>query len=1064
MTARPTADGVRSRRDLEGIHPMHDDRQLTEDRISRSVTERVRPALHRHARALDIAAWRVGGEPVPFRVAAAASYGAFVVGDSWGAAWDTTWFRLEGTIPSEWAGECVEAVVDLGFDPRRPGFQAEGLAYRHDGTPMKGLSPRNHSLPLRDVEAGDSVTVYVEAASNPEIFSWDPTGRETRYNPTWRGDVLTVGHEELYRFGQADLVVVDQDVWDLLMDIDVLTGLMYELQVTDPRRHEVLRALERAVDVLDAAWDVAAAARAARDQLAGVLSAPAATSAHTLSAIGHAHIDSAWLWPLRETKRKVARTFSNVVELQEDYPAFVFAASQAQQYSWVKEQQPYVYERIRAAIAAGRWAPVGGMWVESDANLPGGEALARQLVYGQRFFLDEFGVECKEVWLPDSFGYTAAFPQLARLAGAQWFLTQKLSWNDTNRFPHSTFLWEGIDGTRIFTHFPPVDTYNSDLSGVEVARAVANNTDLGYATRSLVPYGYGDGGGGPTREMIERAQRMADLEGAPRIVTESPSDFFRAAEAEYTDPPVWSGELYLELHRGTYTSQAQMKAGNRRSEHLLREAELWAATASLMAGTQYPYEQLEQIWKTVLLLQFHDILPGSSIAQVHREARDTYASLSEELEAIIFGAARAIGGGAALVLNAAPFDRDEVVVLDASAPVVAGGQCLHDGRVAVRVQVPGSSAAPLQPATVEDRVEVDGRVLRNASVEVVVDDDGLLASVMDQRTGRELLPPGARAGLLQAHPDRPTRWDAWDLDEHHQHHHVDLDSATSVEVIDRGPLVGAIRVTRSFRSSRVVQEVRLCSGSPRVELVTEVDWHEDHTVLKLALPVDVHADHVTSEIQFGHVERPTHVNTSWDAAKYERWSHRWIHAGEPGYGVAVVSDAVYGHDASTRPRDGGGRSTMVRLTLLRGPRFPDPTTDEGLHRFVVGVVPGADLAAASDHGRAVNLPLRVVPGTGDRAWPPPPPIVVAEGPGLAIELVKLADDRSGDLVIRAYERSGGRCQGTIELPIGPVEVHTCDLLERSEGSLVIVDRRVELDLRAFEIVTLRVRGYGSIER
>src|SRR5690606_10952090 len=325
-----------------------------------------------------------------------------------------------------------------------------------------------------------------------------------------------------------------------------------------------------------------------------------------VSAVGHAHIDSAWLWPLRETVRKVARTAANVTALMDDHPGLVFAMSQAQQLEWIKEHRPEVYARVKEKAAEGRFVPVGGMWVEADTNMPGGEAMARQFVFGKRFFAEEFGVDTPEVWLPDSFGYSAALPQIVRLAGARWFLTQKISWNRTNPFPHHSFQWEGIDGTRVFTHFPPADTCNSELAGRELAHAARNFRDKGAATRSLVPFGWGDGGGGPTREMLGRADRLADLEGSPKVRLERPAEFFAAAEQEYPQAPVWAGELYLELHRGTYTSQARTKQGNRRSEHLLREAELWAATAAVRTGAAYPYDRLERIWKQVLLHQFHD--------------------------------------------------------------------------------------------------------------------------------------------------------------------------------------------------------------------------------------------------------------------------------------------------------------------------------------------------------------------------------------------------------------------------------------------------------------------------
>ena len=433
---------------------------------------------------------------------------------------------------------------------------------------------------------------------------------------------------------------------------------MHELPMELPRRHEILRALERMLDVMDPE-DVPGTAAAGREALAGVLARPAYASAHHLLATGHAHIDSAWLWPVRETIRKCARTFSNVVALMDEDPGFVFSCSSAQQLAWIKELYPELFGRIREKVKTGQFVPVGGMWVESDTNMPGGEAMARQFLEGKSFFLAEFGVECEEAWLPDTFGYSAAMPQIVKAAGSKWFLTQKISWNQVNRMPHHTFNWEGIDGTRLFTHFPPVDSYNSELSGRELAHAERNYRDHGRGTTSLVPFGYGDGGGGPTREMLAAARRTADLEGSPKVELGSAASFFARAQAEYEALPVWVGELYLELHRGTYTSQAKTKLGNRRSEHLLREAELWCATAAVRAGYSYPAAELKRLWRLVLLQQFHDILPGSSIAWVHQDAERNYAAVGKRLEAIIADAAGALlgAGDTDFLLNAAPHGR-----------------------------------------------------------------------------------------------------------------------------------------------------------------------------------------------------------------------------------------------------------------------------------------------------------------------------------------------------------------------------------------------------------------------
>ncbi|WP_425568712.1 alpha-mannosidase, partial [Nonomuraea antimicrobica] len=643
---------------------MHDDRRLTEDRVTAFLDRKLRPALYSARLPLDLSAWRVPGEPVPVASALSARYEPFSVGEGWGAPWATTWLRARAEIPAGWAGRRVEAVFDLDFDlTKGPGGQAEGFVHDAAGVPIQGLHPYNRSVLLaREAAGGEPVDLLVELAANPPITG--SAGRGTHY-----GSKESAGTDDLYRVKVADLAVRDEDVWHLLLDMEVLDELMRELPTGSPRRHEILRALGRAIDAVDP-WDLAATAAAGRERLADVLARPAHASAHTIAAVGHAHIDCAWLWPLRETVRKCARTFTNVVTLAEEYPELVFACSSAQQYAWMKEQRPEIFERIRKAVEQGTFVPVGGMWVEADGNLPGGEALARQLVLGRRFFAAEFGVEQDGVWLPDSFGYTAAYPQLARLAGARWFLTQKLSWNATNRMPHHTFDWEGIDGTRVLTHFPPIDTYNAELTGRELAHAERTFADKGAAGRSLAPFGHGDGGGGPTREMLEKARRLRDLEGSPKVRITRPSEFFAQARAEYPRRPVWRGELYLETHRGTFTSQSRTKRGNRRAEHLLHEAELWAAAAAVHAGAAYPYEELEAIWREVLLNQFHDILPGTSIAWVHEQAEETYRRVHAALEGIVDRALSALvtGDESVTVANAAPTARREVVTLPPDVP------------------------------------------------------------------------------------------------------------------------------------------------------------------------------------------------------------------------------------------------------------------------------------------------------------------------------------------------------------------------------------------------------------
>ncbi|MEU6031262.1 glycoside hydrolase family 38 C-terminal domain-containing protein [Streptomyces tauricus] len=1003
---------------------MHDDRGLVEARLKRVLDERIRPAVYPESLPLEVAVWNAPGEPVPVEEGLAATPSPVAVGDRWGAPWGTSWFRVTGTVPEEWAGKTVEALLDLGFDENMPGFQCEGLVYRPDGTPVKGLNPRNQWVRIgAPVAGGEEVRLHIEAASNPVILDYHP------FLPTQLGDKETAGSEPQYKLARMDLAVLDETVWQLVIDLEVLGELMAELPVESARRWDILRAVERALDAVDL-QNVGATAAAARAQLEAVLAAPAVPSAHRISAVGHAHIDSAWLWPLRETVRKVARTTSNMTALLEDEPDFVFAMSQAQQWAWVKEHRPEVWTRVKKAVADGRFVPTGGMWVESDTNMPGSEAMARQFVHGKRFFIDEFGVDNDEAWLPDTFGFAAGLPQIIKAAGSKWLLTQKISWSQTNKFPHHTFQWEGIDGTRIFTHFPPVDTYNCSMKGSEIAHAANNFKDKGVARHSLAPTGWGDGGGGTTREMVAKAARLRDLEGSATVVWEAPEKFFEKAEAEYPNAPVWVGELYLELHRATLTSQAKTKQGNRRSEHLLREAELWAATAAVRTKFAYPHEELDRLWKTVLLHQFHDILPGSSIAWVHREARKTYEAVAEELNGIIDAAQRALvgEGTTTLAFNSAPHTRDGVPAGGARTPAV-GGEC-----------------------TLVPRTD-GGFVLDNGCLRIEIDERGLVVSAFDLAADRETLAPGEAANLLQIHPDFPNMWDAWDVDEFYRNTVTDLVEADEVAPGDDGV---SVRIVRSFGASEVTQVLSLAPGEWRLDIATEVDWHETEKFLKMAFPLDVHAERYASETQFGHFFRPTHTNTSWEAAKFEACNHRFVHMEEPGWGVAVVNDSTYGHDVTRTVREDGGTTTTVRVSLLRAPRFPDPETDQGVHRFRHALVPGAAIGDAVREGWRINLPQRKVAGGASEVAP----LVTVAQDAVVVTALKLADDGSGDVVVRFHESRGGRSQATLTAGFDVESVTVTDLLERPLPAAAGPERdgnRLTLKLRPFELVTLRLK-------
>ncbi|MEZ0143211.1 glycoside hydrolase family 38 C-terminal domain-containing protein [Microbacterium sp. NRRL B-14842] len=1002
---------------------MHDDTSLTVGRVKRVLEERIRPAIHSAAVPLTVEAHQLPGEPIAPTEGLALPFAPAAVGELWGPAWGTTWFKLTGRVPADWAGRRVEALIDLGFDVNMTGFQCEALAYRPDGTPIKSINPRNQWVPIAESAAGDeAVELYLEGASNPVLLDYHP------FLPTQEGDILTSSKEPLYRLRRLDLAVFEPEVFDLSLDLEVLFELQAELPATSPRRMRILQALDDALDVLDLQHIVETAGDA-RARLADVLAAPAEASAHRISAVGHAHIDSAWLWPVRETIRKVARTTSSMTTLIEEQSDFQYGMSSAQQYAWIKEHRPEVWERVKAAVAAGRFLPLGGMWVESDTVMPTGESLVRQFSHGQRFFEREFGIRSKGVWLPDSFGYSPALPQLMRRAGFEWFFTQKISWNQQNVFPHHSFLWEGIDGSQVFTHFPSMDTYNSQLSGMEVAKASRQFKENRLSSRSIAPVGWGDGGGGTTREMTGKAERLRDLEGSAQVVWEHPDVFFDAAKAELPNPAVWVGELYLELHRGTLTSQHATKALHRWAEHALVEAELWAATDAVRTGAAYPQAELDRLWQAVLLHEFHDILPGTSIAWVHREAVAVLSDVLSDARDIADAARRSLAGEGDRELRFEPTSVGRGRALGASwvpEPVEGAVSLVEDASA-------GSAVHP-------------GWRLENELVSVLVSGEGVIVSAVDKATGRETVAPGTAANLFQLHQDFPNMWDAWDIDRYYRNSVDDLTAVSSIEAsLVNG--VAQIVVVRPFSESTITQTITLAAGSRTVHLRNEVDWHETEKLLKLAFPLDIQASHTEAETQFGYQARVTHTNTSWEAAKFETSMHRFVLVREQDFGAALVNDSIYGYD-TTREVGEDGVTTTVRLSLLRAPRFPDPDTDHGLHEIEVGFVIGADAAIATVEGIRLNSVPTVIRGTREVE-----PLVEVSGEGIVVSAVKLADDGSGDVIVRVYEALGRRAVGELSVGFDHRGVREVSLIEDE-----IETPRLGggLHLRPFEVRTLRI--------
>ncbi|MGB0111718.1 MAG: glycoside hydrolase family 38 C-terminal domain-containing protein [Ilumatobacteraceae bacterium] len=1011
---------------------MHNDRELVEKRIQRELWQRVLPLVHPERRPLTIEAGPDVDHLEPFET-----------GTSWGAPWATTWFRLSGEIPDGWSGRRVEAVIDLGFNQNAAGFQCEGMVVdlADDGTfqPLQGIHPRrtNH----RVAATPGPLTLHVEAASNPMF---------PQFVASPLGSLDTAGDRQLYRFRTAALVVVDPEAEALAYDIEVLDGVMRTLSLSDPRRARLLRTLAATLDRIP---DVAAARRTIAPALAEDFGDAVR---HRSAAIGHAHIDTAWLWPLRETKRKCTRTFASAVALMDDYPEYVFAASSAQHYAWIEERHPDLFDKITERVERGQWEPVGGMWVEADMNLPSGESLVRQIVFGQRYFEEKFGRRCTEVWIPDVFGYPAGLPQVFAAGGMDRFVTQKLSWNKQNKFPHSTFWWEGLDGTRVLTHFPPVDTYNAEITPEEFGFSITNFRDHAWSTDSLMPFGHGDGGGGPTREMLERARRLATIDSRATLAVDTPDAMFTRIEHDIdagAAAPVWRGELYFETHRGTLTSQLKTKLGNRRCERLLVEAELWSAALGRPA-------EVDHLWKQVLTQQFHDILPGSSIAWVHQDAEAVFAEVEAELRGRIDGLVGELSGPDGCVVNPSDVAVDEVIVVDGSPIGSDHTQQLDGDRTAMRVSVPALGMAPIDAIAADDRVVLSDSSMTNRHLAVRWDAFGNLTSIIDLDRARELIPSEQLAGVLEIAPDQPVEYDAWDLESWTRAGAQSLsgaapgpDDSVEVTVVDDGPLVGSVRVARRFGPSSSVVTHQLRAGSRQLDIHVELDWHHDEHLLSMAFPLDVRTDVAMCDVQFGVVARPTHPSSPWDAAKFEVCAHRFVDLAEPDFGVAILNDGRFGHNVF----DGA-----VRVSLARAAMYPDPGADRGHHEVTLAIRPhDAGLGEVRAAASRLNQPVRIA--TSGTATSPTAALVRITGAdgapvhGVEVDAVKLADDETGDLIVRLHESIGNRTRISVASSDRVTDAWRCNLLEEPDNGEEVGDGVVVLTLRPFQIVTLRLR-------
>jgi alpha-mannosidase len=964
-------------------------------------------------------------------------------GTAWGPKWSYGWFRGQVQVPADAAGERIVLAVDVG---------AESLIYVNGLA--AGARDRQHTeITLAQEGApGTTYEVLLEgyAGHGPRVAHGGPTPPDRETVPEPGPAQAVVGHST---FG-----VWQEDVYQLWVDVEALWQLREALDVDSLRAMEIdagLREFTLLADFELPRDEMLASARAARARLQPLLACVNGSTAPEMVAFGHSHIDVAWLWPLAETERKAGRTLSSQLALMEEYPEYVFLQSQPHLYRMLQERYPDLYERVRAAARSGQLVPEGGAWVEPDTNISGGESLIRQFVHGKRFFQEEFGVDCELLWLPDVFGYSGALPQIMRGCGVKYFSTQKIFWayHGGDPFPYNTFIWEGIDGSEVYVHLH--NDYNARLDTANVIRRWNDRVQKdGFSTR-LYPFGFGDGGGGPTRNHLEFARRLRDLEGAPKVHIATPLAYFRDQEARGWPNVRYVGELYFQAHRGVYTSQARTKKGNRKSEFALRRAEMWGAAARALAGMPFTSMTLDEAWKGVLLNQFHDILPGSSIERVYEEAEALYASVIARADDVTHRAVQTLAGDdeGLSVFNDLSWSRSALVRL----PEAWSGAQIGDGTLLPVQQVGGAKLAELtvpscgwttlRPAKLsepENDLIVSDRLLENAYLRVRLNTKGEIVSLFDKRSdlGELAAGPGNR---FEMYKDVPSRFDAWDLDSMYEQTPVDLDAPAEIEVLATGPLVGKLCVTRKLHDSTMTQEISLRRDSRRVDFETTIDWRERHKLLKVAFPVRVHSNEAIHEIQFGHIRRPNHRSRPFDADRFEVANHKWTALAQGDWGFAVLNDCKYGVNVL---------DDTIKLTLLKSALAPDMHADLGLQTFTYSLYVWHGAFSDCDvvrHGYDLNAPVITAPGAAGTLS-----LFSVDAPSVVIDTVKPAEDGSGDIIVRLYEamQKSVTCQLATSLPVESV-VET-DMLEGAGVPLEWDGGLVTLTFRPFEVKTLRI--------
>lgn len=940
-------------------------------------------------------------EPIPFAEMKDEHFSSIKIGDNWGGFFDCAWFKFTADIDNMQIN--LVAVIDVG---------GEGCIYNKDGSAIQGITNVLGMVDRFQSVKGKAVIPLnrIDNFKDGKILFYADCGNNGKGGKS-------AGQA---RFKRADICVFRQDILDLYYDILACYQLLCAVN-NNAQKKEITARINKAISIAHNTEPEKVIE--ARNVLSEMFDGKYKQN-FTVYAVGHGHLDLAWLWPVRETKRKAIRTFSNAIYESEQCPSYVFNGSQPQQYEFIKEKSPELYNKLKSAVANGNVEPQGGMWVEPDTNLPCGESLIRQCFYGKKYFRDEFQKDVKTLWLPDVFGYTAALPQIIKKCGMDSFMTIKLSWNNINQFPHHTFIWHGLDDSRVLVHMPPEGDYNSNATPYAFEKIYNNYKEKKISDIALMTFGIGDGGGGPGEYHINMAKRCENLRYIPNVKMSSSEKFFDELKKDVSNYPEYKGELYLEKHQGTYTTQGKVKKNNRQCEVLLHFAE-WICTMAYMQGKAYPHKELEEIWKEVLLYQFHDILPGSSIHRVYEECNARYEIIKKRLNDIIDDRVYFLcsDDNSFVALNSIDFERT--------------GYLKHNNEW-YRYSLAPYSSGKLEKADLPVLLQYSKNIIENECLKVVFNNNGQIKTILDKQSNYNCV--ASIINAVRVYKDRFVHpYNAWDIDINYTKHKPrNMKLAQSREYCDGNSVVRENKFV--YNSSSLVQRIILTENCPYIKVENEVDWHETHKMLRIDAYPKNFSDKVLCDIQFGNIERSTKTDNKIDYAQFEIPAHKWVDVFDGEYGIAILNDCKYGH----RVKDG-----LISLNCLRSPVYPDKTADRGKHTFTYAIYPHKEKPMESELikiGYELNNPLRIYKGSLDIK-----PIFNCDNSNIIIETVFV--NNKGNIAVRMYETAGKETDASVSINTAYENIHETDMLFENAKEMDLGN----LHFNPFEIKTLEVK-------